>query len=162
MTFSVRREEPGDERFLWDMLYEATCWRLDEPRPPREEALADPHIARHLRGWGRKGDAAVVAVADTGPVGAAWYRLFSPQEPGYGFIDAAVPELSLGVSPGYRGRGAGTALLEVLMQMAREREFAALSLSVEGDNPALRLYERLGFQKLFATGDSWTMHLVLR
>lgn len=147
------------------MLYEAACWRPGVPHPPREEVLRDPHLTRYLEGWGREGDAAIIAL-HTGalvdePVGAAWYRLFSPQEPGYGFLDAAIPEVSVGVAPGFRGRGAGRALLETLMDAAREEGFDALSLSVERDNPALRLYGRLGFEKVSFADGSWTMRAEL-
>jgi hypothetical protein len=46
--------------------------------------------------------------------------------------------------------GAGAALaapsLDELITQARERRVPALSLSVEPDNPALRLYERASFR----------------
>ena len=145
--------------FIRDMLYEAACWRPDAPRPPRDEVLSAPRNAIYVDGWGRPGDAAVVAQArpDGRKVGAAWYRLMLPEDPGYGFVNAATPELSIGVVPESRGRGVGGALLKTLIRTARSQGFKTLSLGVERDNPALRIYERHGFVKLFDTGGAWTM-----
>jgi GNAT superfamily N-acetyltransferase len=145
------------------MLYEAVCWRPDVQRPPFDEVLSDPAIAKYVEGWGRKGDAAVIAT-DTEEghrVGAAWYRLMPEEDPGYGFVNPRTPELAVGVSPDRRGEGVGRALLRALLDTARKEGFGALSLAVEKGNPALRLYERCGFEKLFLVDGSWTMRLVL-
>jgi ribosomal protein S18 acetylase RimI-like enzyme len=80
---------------------------------------------------------AVLALEDGRPVGAAWVRL-APG--GYGFVAPDVPELTIGVLPAARRRGVATALLTRLVE-----EVGTLSLSVEADNPARILYERLGF-----------------
>ena len=55
--------------------------------------------------------------------------------------------------PGYRGQGIGTRLLIVLLDAASER-YDAASLSVQADNPALRLYQRLGFE-IVEDGGTW-------
>ncbi|MGH8896543.1 MAG: GNAT family N-acetyltransferase [Egibacteraceae bacterium] len=44
-----------------------------------------------------------------------------------------------------RGRGIGTRLLVALLRRAGAAH-SAITLSVRTDNPALRLYERLGFR----------------
>ncbi len=47
-----------------------------------------------------------------------------------------------------RGKGVGTKLLEHLITMARERfQLELLHLEVYQDNPAIRLYQRFGFQE---------------
>jgi GNAT superfamily N-acetyltransferase len=63
-----------------------------------------------------------------------------------------IPEMSVGVRPGRRGRGIGTDLLNGLIEHARSRRLA-LSLSVQETNPALRLYQRLGFRLVRDEGD---------
>lgn len=156
----VRAARPADLPFLQAMLYEAATWR-PEAQAPVETVLAAHHVARYLTGWGRPGDAGVVG-EESRPVGAAWYRLFPADEPGYGFVGCDVPELSIGVEPRSRGRGAGTRLLEALIEVARADGHRAVSLSVEPDNPARRLYERLGFSRVADDGGAWTMLLQLR
>jgi ribosomal protein S18 acetylase RimI-like enzyme len=157
---NVRTATATDLPFLQAMLYEAATWR-PESQPPVETVLADPHAARYLSGWGRAGDAGVIGEEER-PVGAAWFRLFSADQPGYGFAAEDVPELSIGVAPAARGRGLGTRLLEALLEIARADGHRAISLSVEPDNPARRLYERAGFVRVADDGGAWTMLLELR
>jgi len=45
----------------------------------------------------------------------------------------------------YRGQGIGTLLMENLFERLRERGFRRTSLSVQKNNPAVRFYERLGY-----------------
>ena len=145
MMLRLRRAGPDDAPFLTEMLLEAAFWRPGAARPGTAEALADPRLRRYVEDWGRPGDLGVVA-EDATPMGAAWWRHFEPDAPGYGWAGPSVPELAMGVRPGERGRGIGTALLGALVGYARERHVPALSLSVERDNPAARLYERAGFR----------------
>jgi GNAT superfamily N-acetyltransferase len=80
------------------------------------------------------------------PLGASWYRLFSPERHGYGFVSADVPEVALAVREGMRGRGVGTALLVALAERAREDGHRALSLSSDREGRPRRLYERQGYR----------------
>ena len=82
------------------------------------------------------------------PVGAAWYRLFTAEDPGFGFVDDQTPELAIAVVPSRRGRGFGRELLSALLDRARNDGFEAISLSVAKDNPAIHLYEGYGFEKV--------------
>jgi ribosomal protein S18 acetylase RimI-like enzyme len=157
----VRPTTADDLEFLRAMSYDAATWRPG-PRPSAESVLAEPAVARYLTAWGRKGDAAWIAEEAGSPLGAAWYRLFPADEPGYGFVATDVPELSIAVDAAARGRGIGTLLLETLVAGARADGFRAVSLSVEADNPAVRLYERTGFRRISTDGGAWTMLLALR
>ena len=141
IPWPVRPGEPEDLPFLWEMLYEAAHHR----------PLSDLSISRYLDGWGRPGDAAVVALDPDGgrKVGAAWYRLMPAGNPGYGFVDVSTPELAIAVVPDRRGIGVGRALLRALLGTARSRDLKALSLSVLRDNlAAVRLYEENDFVRL--------------
>ena len=58
--------------------------------------------------------------------------------------------------PEYRGQAIGTYLIEELKNEARENN-QCLRLHVENFNPAFRLYERLGFNKVAEHGFYWRM-----
>ena len=109
------------------------------------------------RGWGRPGDTAVIALENGFPVGAAWYRVFAVDEPGYGFVDEQTPELAIAVVPSQRGKGVGEKLLLALIDRARQAGYTSLSLSVEPGNPARKLYERHGFRIVDEGAEAWTM-----
>jgi GNAT superfamily N-acetyltransferase len=144
----IRRGGAQDLRFLRDMLHHAYYWR---------ERVPGSLVSRYVRGWGRPGDTAVIALDGGFPVGAAWFRVFKADEPGYGFIDEQTPELAIAVVPSQRGKGVGEQLLLALIERAREAGYTSLSLSVEPGNPARKLYERHGFRVVDEGADAWTM-----
>ena len=154
----IRRGGRQDVRFLRDMLHHAYYWREREPGEG-----AGP-VALYVKGWGRPGDTAVIAVEEAFPVGAAWYRLFRRDQPGYGFVDEETPELAIAVVPSRRGRGIGDALLNALVERARAEGHRALSLSVGRDDEALlSFYEKHGFARVREDGgDSVTMRRELQ
>ncbi len=157
MELRLRPADAGDARFLAEMLREAAAWRRNDARS-LEDVVADPHNAVYVRGWGREGDAGVVAEDESGlPLGAAWYRTFGEDEHGYGYLGPEVPEVAIAVRPQARRRGVGAALLAALVEEARAHGVPALSLSVEAENPAVRLYERAGFGRVARVGGTWTM-----
>jgi ribosomal protein S18 acetylase RimI-like enzyme len=160
----VRRLGPEDFEFLRAMFLETISWRENGPGRSLKEVLATPDLARYVVGWGRPGDAGVVAVSNSGErVGAAWYRIFNEDDRGYGFVSSEVPELGIATKAEYRGRRLGRKLMETLIRLAMEQSFPALSLSVEADNwKALRLYESLGFVCVQQVPNAWTMLLTLR
>jgi GNAT superfamily N-acetyltransferase len=136
-----------DVRFLRDMLRHAYHWRLneDEERP----------VYRYVQNWGRPGDAGVLALEGPHAYGAAWYRLFSEQEPGFGFVDERTPELTIAVVPSRRGKGAGKELLEALLTRARAEGYQAVSLSAAKDQTAY--YRRFGFEPVGESEHAVTM-----
>ena len=143
----IRPMQPDDEPFLWDMGWEAAAMYAELYARGREGFMDIPRVRLYHDDMGRPGDAGVVAVTTDGArLGAAWYRLFSAEEPGWGFITADVPEVVIGVAAEARGRGIGSALLDALLARAREQRHRALSLSVDRQNPARWLYERKGFR----------------
>jgi GNAT superfamily N-acetyltransferase len=157
----IRPALASDAAFLADMLAVAAYWRDDSTTPEGIEVVADPALARYVLGWPRPGDTGVVAEHGGQRLGAAWYRFFSPAEPGYGFTSPEVPELTLAVLATARGQGLGRRLLEHLIAAARRAGVRALSLSVESDNPARNLYVSAGFRVLASTGGAETMLLSL-
>ena len=156
---NIRSARPEDDEFLREMLYEAAAWNPDWPRQQVIHALASAALERYHHDWGRAGDAGVIAELDGEAVGAAWYRLFTAEEPGFGFVDEKTPELGIAVSPLHRRRGIGETLLRALMVQAREDGFMALSLSVAVHNRSRMMYERAGFTQVREEddGETWVM-----
>lgn len=141
MSIQYRALAIGDRAILWEML------RYAAQEPSVAAVQAQPLLRKYVDQWGRKGDCGVVALHEEIAIGAAWLRLWSAEEQGVSFLDDQTPELAMAVLPNYRQQGVGTQLLNHLIELASPH-FAAISLSVRSENPAIALYERLGFEKI--------------
>ena len=71
--------------------------------------------------------------------GKGWDEMEDEAKAGEFYID------SLAVSLPYRNQGVGTALIEKAKEMAKEKGISVVTLAVEPENRAKRLYQRLGF-----------------
>lgn len=140
-NYSIHLAKAEDTETLWTMLMYAA----------HESSLAtvkaNPDLSRYVSGWGRKGDMGVIAKQGETAIGAAWIRLWTQEDRGYGYVADDIPELAIAVLPGHRAEGIGTALLSKILELA-QTEFLAVCLSIRGDNPALRLYERVEFVRV--------------
>ena len=74
-------------------------------------------------------------------------RRFSAEELRVPYGDEETPKVSIGVKPNARGQGVGGKLMRALIGEAARRGLG-LNLSVRSENPARRLYERLGFRDI--------------
>lgn len=133
-------EWPLLERFLYEAVYVPEGF---EGEIPRSVVFDDPKCRAAFEGFGtREDDIALVAVVDDQVVGACWTRTTDE----YGHIDDDTPSFSLSVLEPYRGRGIGGAMMCQLLDELQDAGYARVSLSVQKENPALHLYERLGFR----------------
>jgi GNAT superfamily N-acetyltransferase len=133
----------------WALLT-ALAWNPERQLPPNEFVLQHPEAARYHSGWGRAGDFGVLAERDGEVVGVAYCRLFTDEDHGHGYVDERTPELAIAVREDARGSGLGAQLLNELAALARTRGIEQLSLSVDTENPAARLYERVGYRDVSA------------
>jgi GNAT superfamily N-acetyltransferase len=161
MPVEIRELRSDESAFLGDMLYAALAWKPGRWLPPKFLLLRIPQVAVFRKGWGRPGDTAIVAEQDAALIGLVWYRFFTEAEHGEGFVDEKTPELAIAVADGHRGKGVGAALMEAIHARARADGIARISLSVDHDNPARRLYERLGYVALAERDDDDRMVLDL-
>lgn len=158
MTILLREAQQSDIPFLQKMLYEAVFWRASNSRPSFAEGLAYPEVSKALANWGeRDGDTAVIAMIDSIPVGAAWYRFWNDTHFDRGYIDESTPILVIGVHPDYRHQGIGTKLIDWLMTYASKQSIQNISLMVSKDNYALNLYRQQGFMEYADKGDAILM-----
>jgi ribosomal protein S18 acetylase RimI-like enzyme len=155
--YTIRPADRTDEPFLWEMLYHALY--ITERQAPFPRAIVNqPDIRKYVDGWGKAGDQGFLAIdkLTSQPVGAAWSRLFTSENQGYGYVREDIPELSIVVLSSYRNQGIGTRPLDSMIDSARG-QYPALSLSVSINNPAVRLYERFGFQPVYQREGSITL-----
>ena len=113
MNYMICPLTTQDEPIVWDML------RYAAHESSLESVQQQPELARYAAGWGRVGDCGYGAWQGTTPIGAAWMRLWSGDDKGFGYISDGIPELGLAVIPDYRGQGIGTRLLTQLLDTAK-------------------------------------------
>jgi len=141
MNIQIRPIKPDEYPLLSDFFYLTIFVSAGEEKPPYE-IIFEPKINLYFTGFGGKNDCGVVAENDGKIVGIAWTRI----EDTFGHIDDNTPELAISLLPEYRGQGIGTKLLEFLFTTLRKSGYKRTSLSAHKDNPAMRLYSRLGYQ----------------
>jgi ribosomal protein S18 acetylase RimI-like enzyme len=154
MDYVIRPLAETDQQLLWDMLYQAL--QTSEGAPSRD-ILKQPEYARYVEGWGRTGDTGFV-VSDKKSkevLGAVWYRLPSAGDKRSADQTESIPELAFTVKPGQRKRGLGAALLTQLVKA--NPHHSAISIRASANNPAVRLYERFGFEIVSDTNGTVTM-----
>lgn len=148
----IRRDEwPLLEDFLYEAIFVPDGF---EGELPRSVIHDDPKCRAAFEGFGTlPDDRALVAEV----VGACWVRTTD----GYGHIDSAIPSFSISIYRPYRGRGIGTAMMSRMLDELLEAGYTRASLSVQKENPALRLYERMGF-RIVGDGADETEWLMVR
>jgi len=140
-SLKIRRILREEYSVLEDFLYNAIFLPPDAEPLPRE-IIFEPEIFVYIKDFGCKDDCCVVAEMDGVIIGAAWTRII----PAYGHIDNKTPELAISILPNFRGQGIGSEIMKMLFELLRERGYQQTSLSVQKDNPAVRFYERLGYE----------------
>lgn len=141
-VITVRRLRPPEWREYRDLRLSAlaespdafgSTFARERLRSSREweERLASGSVS------GR--DAPLVAQVDGDFVGLVWGRI-DPGDPNTAYV------FQMWVTPAMRGGGVGRALLEAVVDWAREADARTVLLGVTcGDTPARRMYERSGF-----------------
>ncbi len=158
--FSIRNLQPQEYPFLREMFYMAL--HVPEGASPFPKSIIDtPELAKYIADWGRPDDIALVAETTHQLVGAVWCRLLKGSEKGYGYVDDYTPELSLAIHANFRNLGLGTQLMEKAFETLRAKNFNQVSISVDQDNQAVSLYQRLGFDLVEAAGTAFTMKKIL-
>ena len=115
--------------------------------PDAEAAKVVPSVAKYLVGRQSPGDFGFIAEQNGETIGAACARRFAAEELKFPYRDEETPKVSIGVKSNARGQGVGEKLMRALIGEAA-RCGLGLNLSVRSENPARRLYERLGFRDL--------------
>ena len=153
MNTIIRKIRPEEHDLLREFLYQA-IYLPEGMEPPPRSVVDLPELQVYIADFGtRPGDHGLVAEVEKKVIGAAWCRIMED----YGHIDNDTPSLAISLLPEYRGQGTGTQLLNGLLRLLRENEYQRASLSVQKENPALRLYQRAGFRILAEKGTEYLM-----
>jgi len=159
MDCEIRHIRPEEQPFLEDFLYEAIFVPEGfEGEVPRSVIRDDPRCRAAYEGFGlRPDDRALVAEVGGTIAGACWVRTTDE----YGHIDGETPSFSISLLEPFRGCGIGTAMMRRMLDELLEAGCPRCSLSVQKENPALHLYERLGF-RIVGNGADATEWLMVR
>ena len=144
LDFRIREIEPSEHPQLEIFLYEA-IYIPEGQKKVDKEIIRLPELWRYIKDFGQKNDICLVAETDNKLIGAIWTRIYPAAERGYGYVDSETPELSMSVLKEYQQKGVGTRLLEKMLVKLTEYEFEQVSLSVDLQNYAVRLYQKFGF-----------------
>lgn len=134
-TLEIRYSDLSDERYMKQWLIEPGITRWF---PVHDDTEIDDAVRRWIAFSRYK--CSLTAVKDGTICGVATlylqpYRKLAHQ-----------CEFGIIIAPEYRGKGIGTTLMRNLMHLAKTRfHIELLHLQVYAENPAIRLYERLGF-----------------
>ena len=151
---TVIREIRSEEiPVLDDFLYEAIFIPKGVEPPPRS-IIEQEDLQVYVRGFGEEPhDHCLVAEVDGKIAGAVWVRIMND----YGHVDDQTPSLAVSLYPEYRGQGIGTQLLNQMLDMLRRKGYPQVSLSVQKENYALRMYQKAGFETVEERGEEVLM-----
>ena len=149
----IREIRPEEIPLLDDFLYEAIFIPEGVPAPPKS-IIGHENLQVYVRDFGKKADdRCLVAEVDGKIVGAVWTRVMDD----YGHIDDRTPSLAISLYKEYRGQGIGTDLLKQMLDKLHQGGYEHVSLSVQKENYALRMYRRAGFEDVEDRGEEVLM-----
>lgn len=136
--FIIREMEPADRRPLHEMYLDFLPKRAAQGLPPESEYAQKRWLDHVLKG----GIHLLVEVSDV----VKGHLMLIPMENG----DAV--ELAIYLHQSIRGRGIGTAMNKLAVNLARLTGYQKIWLSVEVTNvPAIKSYQKAGFKRTAAT-----------
>ncbi len=142
MDYIIREMKKSEYIFLKDFLYEAIFIPQGMEDPPKS-IVNIPELNIYISDFGSSiHDISLVSEIDEKLIGAVWVRIIND----YGHIDDKTPSLAIGLYEEYRGKGIGTKLMEKIISILIERKYKQVSLSVQKDNYAVKMYKKLGFE----------------
>lgn len=140
MDYRIREIRQAEYPILDEFLYEA-IFIPDGVEAPPKSIVGKPELQVYVSDFGKKDDCCLVAEVNGTIVGAVWTRIMND----YGHVDDTTPSFAIALYKDFRGQGIGTALMEEMLVLLRERGYKKASLSVQKDNYAYRLYLKVGF-----------------
>lgn len=153
MKYTIREMTKQEYPLLNDFLYEA-IFIPDGIEPPPKSIITTPELQVYVEHFGAsKDDFAFVAEVKNKIIGAVWVRIMND----YGHIDDETPSLAISLYKKYRGQGIGSAMMKKMLSVLQIHGYKRVSLSVQKDNYATNLYQKMGFHIIKEHGNEWIM-----
>jgi len=157
----IREIEDSEFDILEDLLYESV-FQPDENNPISRDVIKVPEVRVYIENFGeKKDDYCLVADLNGQIIGGGWVRILADKIRGFGNIDNTTPEFAISLYKEYRNRGIGTRLMKQMIQYLKEKGYHKTSLSVQKENYAVRLYQKLGFKIIHENDEDYLMVLNL-
>ncbi len=158
----IRKINTNEVKLLEDMLYES-IYQPDEANPISREVINIPKVSAYIDNFGqKKDDYCLVADLNGQIIGAVWVRILADEIKGYGNVDDKTPEFAISLFQEYRKQGIGTLLMKKMISYLVEKGYNQTSLSVQKENYAARMYQKLGFEIIGENDEDYLMLLKLR
>lgn len=152
-NFIIREIKKEEYRLLDNFLYEAIFIPDGVEKPPRK-IIKNRELQVYVKDFGKsKDDNCLVAECNGEVVGACWSRIMDD----YGHVDDETPSLAISLYEEYRGMKIGTKMMEHLMVLLKEKGYNKVSLSVNKNNYAVKMYKKLGFKPVRENEEDYIM-----
>ncbi len=151
-NYIIRKINRDEYKILDDFLYEA-IFIPEGIEPPPKSIIEKPELQVYVEDFGRKNDYCLVAEINGKIIGAVWSRIMDD----YGHIDNNIPSLAISLYREFRGQGIGTALLESILSLLKSENYEKVSLSVQKENYAYRMYLKAGFEVVDDNDEEYIM-----
>lgn len=146
---------------LKDFLYDAIYLPEGAAAPPRE-IVNQPELAVYITDFGQPGDLCLVAESYGHLLGTVWTRILAGKVKGYGNVDDHTPEFAISVKKEFRQQGVSSKLMQEMIVLLKNKGYEKVSLSINKDNYAYRMYQKLGFQAIREQDEDYLMVLELQ
>ena len=142
MDVTIRKIQKQEYPLLDNFLYEA-IFIPEGIEPPPKTIITSPELQVYVERFGEsKDDWGLVTEVDSKIVGAVWVRIMDD----YGHIDDETPSLAISLYKEYRGFSIGTAMMKEILALLKSHGYSRVSLSVQKDNYAAKIYLKIGFE----------------
>lgn len=151
-NYIIRKIKRNEYKILDDFLYEV-IFIPKGIEPPPKSIIQKPELQVYVENFGRKNDYCLVAEINGKIIGAVWSRIMND----YGHIDNNIPSLAISLYRDFRRQGIGTALLENILSLLKSENYEKVSLSVQKENYAYRMYLKAGFEVVDENDEEYIM-----
>lgn len=152
-NYLVREMRKDETPLLNNFLYEA-IFIPNGATPPPKSIINGEELQVYVRDFGEcPDDRCMVAEVGGKIVGAVWSRIMND----YGHMAEDTPSLAISLYKEYRNEGIGTELLRRMLIRLQRDGYENVSLSVQKENYATKMYIKAGFTIVKETAEEYIM-----